>query len=26
VLNQAGFGSVNMGELVQVHQNREDLD
>jgi hypothetical protein len=25
VLNQAGFGSVNVGELVQVHQNREDL-
>ena len=25
VLNQAGFGSVNVGELVQVHQNRKDL-
>jgi hypothetical protein len=25
VLNQAGFGSVNVGELVQVQQNREDL-
>ena len=25
VLNQAGFGSVNVGELVQVHRNRKDL-